>query len=134
MREIKFRGWNKDQGKMIDLKAITPFALDPTLFVDGLFLPFCDTVILMQYTGLKDKKGVEIYEGDIIQWHEDELADMGEKIIHHEGIGQVTWEKEFCHFGIRVIPKQIGHYSFSEDARYEIIGNVHQNPELLETP
>jgi hypothetical protein len=65
-RDIKFRGFDKLSKKMIDLKKITPFALaQPDL--NGLFLPFDDDIILMQFTGLLDNKLIkEIYEGDII--------------------------------------------------------------------
>ena len=65
MREIKFRAWHQDTKKMLDLKKMTPLALSPSLDQDGLYIPFIKDLPLMQYTGIKDKDGVEIYEGDI---------------------------------------------------------------------
>ena len=139
MREIKFRAWIKS-GFDEDVK---PFmtdvaSIDFSEFGHSLKTPEDDNewdikenCILMQYTGLKDKNGKEIYEGDIVTWEEDNLADMGEKIIHAEGKSQIVWVKEFCHFGIEEIPKKLGHWTFSEDARYEVIGNIYEHGHLL---
>jgi uncharacterized phage protein (TIGR01671 family) len=62
MREIKFRGWNEGTKQMIDLQSITPFATP----LKGLFIPSLDNVAIMQYTGIKDANGKEIYEGDVL--------------------------------------------------------------------
>lgn len=58
MREIKFRLWNKEYKEMYE-----PDYYDPI----GSILKQRDSDILMQYTGLKDKNGVEIWEGDIVE-------------------------------------------------------------------
>lgn len=67
MREIKFRAWNKDTKTMIDLQKITPLALND-VGQSGLFIPFEKEIPIMQYTGLKDKHGKEIFEGDILRY------------------------------------------------------------------
>ena len=110
MKEIKFRAWNIATKTMIDLKKVTPFALD--MDTDGLFIPFSDGLILMQYIGLKDKEGREIYEGDIIR-----NEDRGIQLI------------EFippC-FRSKLYPTL-----YHRD--WEVMGNIYENPELLEKP
>ena len=88
MREIKFRAWNQITKTMIDLKKVTSFVFN--IDTDGLFIPFSGMPI-MQFTGLLDKQGTEIYEGDIVQFH------MEEKNIHHSKkdiitlVGSVEW-------------------------------------------
>jgi uncharacterized phage protein (TIGR01671 family) len=138
MRTIKFRAWDKENRKIVPVVSLDYRTYDGkfstvTLY-DGentAYSLFFNAFELMQFTGLHDKNGREIYEGDIVAWNEDELADMGERIIHYEGKGQIVWVKEFCHFGIEEIPKKLGHWSFSEDARYEVLGNIYSTPDLL---
>lgn len=132
-REIKFRAW--DGKKMwhgvetsydylhIDDEAYRS-PIDFTNF--GEVISSCsDECSLMQYTGLKDCKGVEIYEGDILQAHTVRVVVlyqapafvMKQKIL--KGYSK-TWTTFIFP------PEQL---QFEE-----IIGNVHENPELLEAP
>lgn len=108
MREIKFRGWNGKE--LVDFYKITPLALDTTLKQDGLFIPFGDDIPLMQYTGLRDKNGVEIYEGDIVQPY------MG-----GEKVEPVAVSYDAPRFNMDEV--------WYHDV--EVIGNIHENPELL---
>lgn len=63
MRVIKFRGWNKRGGKMVDLGKLTPLVLNGDCgSLEGIFLPFHEDIELMQFTGSVDRKGREIYE------------------------------------------------------------------------
>jgi uncharacterized phage protein (TIGR01671 family) len=129
-RPIKFRAWNKQTKQMIDLKAITPLALDPSLKMDGLFIPFFDGYIIQQFTGLKDSTGKEIYEGDIVcEKMTDEIAFTGDTL----NIGRV-----FFAAGTFMIdgdgPLYDHTYSLTPDKLedYLVVGNVYETPELLE--
>lgn len=104
MRELKFRAWN---GKGEEMH---PTMDKETFWRDGNLL-LADSRILMQYTGLKDKNGKGIYEGDIVETKDKFRAAY----IFKEGS-----------FGIEHLDVFHVH---SED--FEIIGNIYENPELV---
>jgi len=117
-REIKFRAWNIITKQMIDLKKITPLALN--IDTDGLFIPFSG-MPLMQYTGLKDKNGIEIYEGDIVKIvFADNLIENG-KIVWDFNNSRWSWMGKDGGDG----------YGFTFKNDFEVIGNIHANPELI---
>lgn len=108
-REIKFRAWDKLNNNMNDwevMSAIEPFE---TNYSFSTFRN--ENLIFMQFTGLLDKNGVEIYEGDIVRGRDGDIYSV------------VFENAAFRTNGIVPHPKY-----FSDD---EVIGNVWENGELL---
>ena len=123
MRELKFRTWNWLEGL---------FDKDPAVFIAiGGELTPSNNRIIEQYTGLKDKNGKEIYEGDIVR----EVIDANLEEIDGEYEYIVQWSNEFKQLVLQTTPKN---KMFFHDELYqlnmscEVIGNIHENPELLE--
>jgi uncharacterized phage protein (TIGR01671 family) len=86
--------------------------------------------ILMQYTGLEDKNGVPIYEGDYLSRKETERGDMGEILYSFDDICEVKWHNSAWQcdfFGNEILA--IDDYDSSTG---EVIGNIYENPELLQ--
>lgn len=125
MREIKFRAWNTETNKMvINLKEMGVFALQSIYSIDEfLVIPTNEKYQLMQYTGLKDEKGVEIYEGDIVKY----------KYISREQIAEIKYNKEKLGFDFADNKVNLSYaYNFRQINNIEVIGNIYENPELLE--
>ena len=125
MREIKFRAWNKEKNIMVyDNEDGSAYYWDGMYAsdVDGVNTILnsqttLETYDLMQYTGLKDKNGSEIYEGDIIKTKD--FYECGELVFK----GKIEVVKSLDNY--------INRCSFI-DTSGEVIGNVYENPELLE--
>lgn len=129
-REIKFRAWDKQEKKWVE-----DFGIEANTGLmfrnEANYLPFISSAwvgdlsfkeyqdknyVVMQYTGLKDKNGVEIYEGDIL--------DGGEFIarnLFHNNLGLVD---------LPLKERWVGVSADLEER--EVIGNVYDNPELEE--
>ena len=117
-REIKFRAWDKSCDKMRGENGIKDCF---SLRSDGVYN---DDYILMQFTGLKDKNGKEVYEADIV------IHD-GEKIVVNYGIQSVD-AFEGAGFNLwSFYGQKLG--GFRLQLEIEIIGNIYENPELLKT-
>lgn len=129
MREIKFRCWDKVAGLYLSNGNWTGINQDgnPWLVVEGKdVLGDSDRWVVEQYTGLKDKNGREVYEGDIVtdalgnkhtvEWDDEEVR------YYFQPVGSTYYYD-------RVAPETTD-YSTME-GRWSVIGNIHENPELL---
>ncbi|MCF6330983.1 MAG: YopX family protein [Sulfurimonas sp.] len=118
MREIKFRAWDEENSYMAiqglpDLETLSSFMHH-----------FGDFKDMMQYTGLKDKNGAEIYEGDIVLCDDRSFAHF------------IEWNCDKVMFRLVPIGK-VNYYAIDLNAgtviesNLEVIGNIYQNKELL---
>ncbi len=109
MREILFRGRNENSTWKYGSLLVNKDTFDKTVG---------------QYTGLQDKNGTKIFEGDILLWH----SEWGEDFIT-----VVEWDNKRAYFGARESGFDIPPFEIDDDfSKVEIIGNVHDNPELLQ--
>ncbi|EES48643.1 hypothetical protein FC839_18145 [Clostridium botulinum] len=137
-REIKFRAWDKFRLKMYSVSSLVQDAnlfsvggVGPHIISKDGNLVLLSEIELMQYTGLKDKNGIEIYEGDIYK--------------NCEGlIMTVIWKNNSSGFVFEYKFKRIYQGEIYIDTNYirlgdtsskrwggEVIGNIYENPNLL---
>lgn len=135
---IKFRAWDKEFqriGNVGKIDYVGNWVCDkPNVVLDTRcdLIPF-DNVILMQSTGLKDKSGVEIYEGDIVRYTWDMLSDVnatekGKKVR----ISKVFWSDWRASWAVGKKSCNNDLFKYARNGNtVEVIGNIYTNPELL---
>ena len=130
MREIKFRGKRLDNGEWIEgdlLRMLDHWFIFPNPAPEGIDKYAVDPATVGQYTGLKDKNGKEIYEGDVIRSPLSEDKTRPHRIFYHTGnaafMGALVDRKELCYLRL----DQDWIYKFGK----EVIDNIHDNPEFL---
>ena len=131
-REIKYRAYIKNDykkeliGKILDVssihlktkKVIIGYSLDKSNYGNKSFS--FDDIELMQYTGLHDKNGKEIYEGDIVKITGSKGIDIGKVIYEYNGFTVDVMNMDRFYGRVHLLEK------FTE-----VIGNIYDNPELL---
>ena len=135
MRDIKFRAWDKQTKRLFQVQTLQFYGTNNT--VDACWTNGVDfdgestlgepelnnlhNLELMQYTGLKDKKGVEIYEGDVL-FH----PLQGRRKVYY------PYSERVASYGLRDIDSGFGSTLQDSHAVWEVIGNVYENKELSE--
>lgn len=142
MREIKFRAWlQKDP---YDESAHPSMEMTDALAFEE-YMPVNDQLAgvehLMQYTGLKDKNGVEIYEGDILKGTTYLYGYQLDNGKQFDFLGQVIWQAQ-PDVGLAWMLEDVDgsawmlnqtvHRNNIDYSTGEVIGNIYENPELLE--
>ena len=125
MREIRFRIWDMDRKVMLGSQYVIfydgDFYENYRDLEDGIVL---DNIEVMQYTGLEDRNGVKIFEGDIV------------KNVRNGISRKVYWDTYCASFHLSKQGKKesnVDYWSLSNPQwNYEVIGNIYQNKDLLE--
>jgi uncharacterized phage protein (TIGR01671 family) len=137
MREIKFRVWDKKNNKMLfyDTDVVPNLTLNGVLVrnLNGIDDNVSADYELMQFTGLKDKNGKPIFEGDVVhlekrEWDEYWTVEYDESsakfVVYNQLNSTREFESEFGEVWVEV----------TEDKRWqpEVIGNIWENKSLLQ--
>lgn len=130
MRELKFRCWGIKENKYLKLHSIH-------LSTSKVIVSYCGVgggniskalkdVVLEQDTGLKDKNGKEIYENDVVKCYSQDTYPIGKVIYSEEWAGYeiVAYDAEQRVYSLEHFSPIISEY-------LEVIGTIHENPELL---
>ena len=150
MREIKFRAWIKpeedgEEGLLIYSDTLSDFIMVSnggkfSVVFDMEDYLKEDEFELMQYTGLKDKNGKEIYEGDIIILESDELKEfLNEPMrLKYGDICKVEWSKTNLAYYLMPINEDVEEQQMDYFGAWsgwnwiKVIGNIYESPELLD--
>lgn len=131
MREIKFRAWHKPTQLMDDVVLIDFYNekigilyADPVMQCESIQKYNFNEVELMQSTGLFDKNGVEIFEGDIVE-NITQRVYLGHRF-------EVSWNGGYAYFQLLNGGKSSNVPLIQDFMSYEVVGNIYKNPELLE--
>lgn len=116
----RFRAWLKNDKEMIEVRVIDWNNMIVDSFNPYIEIPL-EKVILMQSTGLKDLNGIEIFGGDIVRFFDSlytvfyDIKEGSYRLKPHDD----RWVVDYMS-------------NFSSEESFEVVGNIYENPELLE--
>ena len=118
MRELEFRAWWKDTKRFLDCDEWY-MTCSGAKYLHYAVMPYKDdNFIIEQYTGLKDKNGTKIFEGDIVN-----MLNITDYPM------QIKWNKKWARFIFYNLVDKTEMNLFTEQC--EVIGNIYDNPELI---
>lgn len=132
MREMEFRAWHKAEKRMYHVAILCPDMHTAMLQIgDTLFSCSFEDADLMQYTGLKDKHGKEIFEGDIVK------GELRKAYLMPHGsnpqIYPVEYEENMQLSPFHILVGYDGElWTDALVDGFEVIGNIHEHPKLIE--
>jgi len=123
MRQFKFRAWDTYLNRFRDEMdyVICPETGLPYWIHDGELQDISEQLVLQQFTGLLDKNGKEIYEGDIVRFTQHLFNISSEKLP--EKIKEVKWLEWEGKWNLRE--------TNAGESNFEVIGNIYEHPDLL---
>jgi len=127
MREIKFRAWDKQRKEMIVVEEIH-FKYNSIVYEEGIITSPMKNFEMMQFTGLEDKKGKEIYDGDIVAFPQGLDQDCDKEAVNLE----VLWDEDNGLWGLRFY-WLYNKIKIFDNKSVKVIGNIYENPEFLKS-
>lgn len=135
-RKIKFRVWDKKQNRMFSHKLINQYDKDGYVLWGDIFSGREETAEIMQFSGLKDASGVNIYEGDIVTVNGNTKTARLNKnytITFMDGAFCVTARHSRDSFNNSITIRDLMFQAVNANHKLVliVIGNIYENPELL---
>jgi len=140
MREIKFRAWDEINGLMMSGADLEECEFDTRLSYGNLVVAYTDAngdfqqCLPMQFTGIQDRNGREIYEGDVVRWVAQKDSGLLVDTEMNGKLAKVVFYQhnaQFCFQFNNTMYYDNGGHTIQYRDRCEIIGNIYENPELL---
>ena len=134
MREIKFRAWDKEEECFLDIYTMNfdgcgniecVYVFDGDNYIDPPYFRDDKILVLMQYTGLKDKNGKDIYEGDIVEVVDYQYINEYPEIAKFIGVIEYN-NGSFC---VRM-DETYSNYRLM-DLEMKVIADIYESPELM---